>query len=1078
MLSIRLFGPPHITLDDEPLALTRRKSRALLFYLAAQPAPVGRELLIDLFWPDLDRPSAQQTLRTTLHGLRKALGPALLADEALALAPGADVDARRFELALAAPTRDPQELAAALDLYRGEFLQGFSLPDAPAFEEWSDAQRARFQQLSARGLADLAELYERRRDYRAALDTLGRALASDPLQEELQRAAMRLHYRAGDRVGAIRRYEQFRDLLDDELGVPPMPETRALYDAIVTERLEADEQPAADDRRPLTKDEGRRTKDEGPAANDHRLQSADEGRRTKGEGPTAEEAGQRADGPRPATVGQAFAHDAQLRPAWADELPFAGRADELRALRALAGSGRLALIVGEPGIGKTRLAEEFLRSADVLPLTGAARELEHSLPYQPIIEALRALLAHPAWPELRAGLQVPPVWLAETARLLPELAPDAPPPAAPADESRLWEGVSQFLSALARRRPLALLLDDAQWADAATLGLLGYLVRRAPAGATFLATSRPVAPRTPLALLLQSLTREGRLERIELARLSTGEVAALARHLSPDAALADWLAQAAEGNPYITAELVRDARAHGLLRPDRTLDHGALARAPRVPPSVYSLIQSRLDRLSDQARRVMDAAVAVGREFEFPLVAQAAGISEAEALDALDELRAAGVVQPADGLHFRFDHSLTMEVAYREVGEPRHRLMHRRVAEALEQRYAGHLDRVAGLLASHYAEGEAPGQAARFALMAGEQAAALAAWHEAVGFFEQALTGAEGPQRRQTMLALGNAHLQSGAAGRAGELFGAALAEAEREGDEEGAGQARLALATSLLPQARYAETVALARRVHATGSPELVIQAEFLCGTALSIEGADLEGATRHLRAAELLIQQQYLADPTDALARVRFELGSVAAQQGRLREAVGLYREALITARQLRCDQAVHWQVLAHNNLAYHLLLLDDPEAQEHLRAGMRLAQEHGLLGLLPYLHSTAGELALARGDLDAAERAFAEGLELAERLDIPERLAGLTANLGLLAKRRGESALAVQRLSDALARADALGLGHLAAQIRIWLAPLLPPAEARAILQEARALAERGSRARLLEQIEAVGARAVRP
>lgn len=1026
MLTIRLFGPPSITLDDEPVALTRRKSRALLFYLAAQPAPVGRDRLIDLLWPDLDRPSAQQTLRTTLHGLRKALGPALLADDALGLAPGADVDARRLERALAAPAREPAPLAVALDLYRGEFLQGFALPDAPAFEEWSAAQRARFQQLSAGALEALAGLYERRRDFRAALAALERALAADPLQEGLQRAAMRLLYRSGDRVGAIRRYEHLRDLLDEELGVPPMPETRALYDAIVTERLAAEER---------------------PRAQEHRAPEA-------GQTPARQAAPAQ-----PAASGRD-----------AEELPFAGRAEELRALRELAGSGRLGLIVGEPGIGKTRLAEEFLRGADALALSGAARELEHSLPYQPIIEALRGLLARPEWPALRAGLQVAPVWLAETARLLPELTPEAPAPAAPADESRLWEGVSQVLAGLARQRPLALLLDDAQWADAATLGLLSYLVRRAPAGATFLATSRPVAPRTPLALLIQSLTREGRLERIALARLAAEEVAALARHLSPDGALAAWLVPASEGNPYILAELLRDACAQGLLRPDHTLDHRVLASAPLVPPSVYSLIQSRLDRLSERARRVLDVAVAVGREFEFALVALAAGVSEAEALDTLDELRAAGLVQPTDGLHYRFDHSLTMEVAYREVGEPRHRLMHRRVAEALERRAAGRLDQVAGLLASHYAEGQAPEQAARFALLAGQQAAALAAWHEAVGFFEQALAGAEGPRRGEALLALGNAHVQSGAAERAAELFGEALALAEQARDAQAANQARLALAMALLPQSRYAEAVGLARLVHAGGSPEQVIQAEFLCGTVLSIEGADLEGATRHLRAAELLIQQEPFAMPTEALARVRFELGSVAAQQGRLREAVGLFREALITAGQLRCEHAVHWQVLAHNSLAYHLLLLGDPEAGQHAEAGLRLAQEHGLLGLLPFLHSTTGELALARGDLATAERAFAEGLELAERLNIPERLAGLTANQGLLALRRGQTGLALRRLSDALARADTLGLVHLAAQIRIWLAPLLPPEQARQRLQEARALAERGQRAFLLEQIDA--------
>jgi hypothetical protein len=133
------------------------------------------------------------------------------------------------------------------------------------------------------------------------------------------------------------------------------------------------------------------------------------------------------------------------------------------------------------------------------------------------------------------------------------------------------------------------------------------------------------------------------------------------------------------------------------------------------------------------------------------------------------------------------------------------------------------------------------------------------------------------------------------------------------------------------------------------------------------------------------------------------------------------------------------------------------------------MSLAEERGAISLQPYLFSTAGEIALARGDLAEAERLFGAGMALAERLHIPERIAGLGANLGLVALLRDQKPLAIHRLSTALARADALGTRHLAAQIRVWLAPLLPPAEARAALSEARAIAESGGRKRILEQIE---------
>ena len=256
MLSILLLGQPQILLDGKPLNIARRKSRALLYYLAAHDAnaPLSREHLLAFFWPDLDRPAAQQTLRTTLHGLRKALGGSLVVEEnTIALAPEVDIDVRRFESNLQAQrstsTHNAQpprfasnlhvsRLTSILQLYRAEFLSGFTLPDSPAFDDWAAIERERYRRLAVRGLMQLSQLHEANQNFAEALDTLDRALAFDSLQEDLQRAAMRLHYLAGDRAAAIRRYDSLRRLLDEEMGVPPMAETRALYDAIITDALE------------------------------------------------------------------------------------------------------------------------------------------------------------------------------------------------------------------------------------------------------------------------------------------------------------------------------------------------------------------------------------------------------------------------------------------------------------------------------------------------------------------------------------------------------------------------------------------------------------------------------------------------------------------------------------------------------------------------------------------------------------------------------------------------------------------------------------------------------------------------
>ncbi|MBS1966918.1 MAG: transcriptional regulator, partial [Chloroflexi bacterium SZAS-1] len=181
MLSIQLLGPPHVALDQRPLNISRRKSRALLYYLAAHSVALSRDQILALLWPDHDRTAAQQLLRTTLYGLRKELGPALhVTDTTLALAPDTAIDLRRFERGLAALSEADdsiEPLAATLALYRGEFLAGFSLPDAEGFERWVAALRERTSQLAQHGYTILALRYEAHRDFSAAREVLARAIA-------------------------------------------------------------------------------------------------------------------------------------------------------------------------------------------------------------------------------------------------------------------------------------------------------------------------------------------------------------------------------------------------------------------------------------------------------------------------------------------------------------------------------------------------------------------------------------------------------------------------------------------------------------------------------------------------------------------------------------------------------------------------------------------------------------------------------------------------------------------------------------------------------------------------------------
>ncbi len=478
-LEIHLFGTPRLWLNGRVVDKIRRKNRALVYYLAAHNHPVTRENLLAFFWPDHERSAAQPILRTMIYDLRKQLGENFRADDqAIALAADVYIDVHHFIAALQASTADLLSLTNAIALYQGDFLEGFSLADSPQFDDWATSEREHYSILAMRGFADLARIQERLGDYSAALNAMRRALAFNPFQEDLQRELMRLLYLNGDRAGVIKQYETLRKLLDDEMGILPMPETRSLYDSIINETFVVSSFESISTTPRLTADDSL--------------------------------------------------------------LPFVGREAELEMLKRHVGDGKLILLEGEPGIGKTRLASELIASQtqgkqSLLVLRGVAHELEHGLPYQPLIEALRSLLAEPKWMSLSLQLELPPIWLTEIARLLPEILmhfPHVSPPTQHAEESRLWESLLQFFRALSRHRAVWLFLDDLHWADAATIGCLGYLIRHGSSSLTFLSASRPVEEHINLIKLIQSLKRENKLMHLQISELSTLAVQKMATVLS------------------------------------------------------------------------------------------------------------------------------------------------------------------------------------------------------------------------------------------------------------------------------------------------------------------------------------------------------------------------------------------------------------------------------------------------------------------------------------------------------------------------------------------------------------------
>ena len=471
---------------------------------------------------------------------------------------------------------------------------------------------------------------------------------------------------------------------------------------------------------------------------------------------------------------------------------------------------------------------------------------------------------------------------------------------------------------------------------------------------------------------------------------------------------------------------------------------------------------------------MLDAAVAIGREFEFELVGRVAALSDSATLDALDELRQARLIHALDEQRFAFDHTLTMEVAYQEVGELRHRLLHRRVASALESIHDDSLDEVAGLVAQHYAEGDQPDLAAKYARRAGERAVRLAAWKSAAVFFRQALVATPANELPELLVALGNAQLHGGELSAAEETLRQALDLEPIQHQIETLDDALKGLSETLILQARYPAVMELAQAYADHPHANIRAIAQFMWGASLSLEGSELDAAKRHLLASKEELQATSGTRENVLSARVEFELGNIMAQQGNLESAIAHYQQTLALSLPDQspdnaADDNLRSHILAYNNLAYHLHLMGDPRAADYIQQALVLAQEKGMLATFPYLLSTRGEIALAQEDFATAESSFNQALADAQRLNQPERVAGVMANLGLVAQARGQIDLAIHRLSMALTQADAISSRFLAAQIRLWLASLLPATTATPYLAEARTIIIKGGYHRLLPHLE---------
>ena len=798
MLEVRLLGQLDVRRDGTQVSIPSRAAQSLLAYLLLTAGTLHRrEKLAGLLWPDSKEENARQNLRHELWRLRQAIesktprpgeAPALLVDDiAIGFNAQSDywldvahVEKRTGERVAA------DDLIASLALYRGELLPGF-------YDEWVVLERERVRAVFEQRMARLLELLVEEKRWKATLEWSERWIALGQTPEPAYCALMVAHSATGNMSQVAAVYQRCVQAMRHDLGVEPSAQTRALF-----ERLSQGEKIPESSRSAIA-----RPPPKSRPENDHEGISV------------------------PASASPLRSRD---RPMVSPVL--VGRSEALASLdrliaEARGGHGKLALIEGEAGIGKSRLVAEARTRVTALGwriLQGNCFEQDTALPYAPLLDLLRTFCATRSSEELARDLGPA---APELTKLLPELAARFPnltpkPALEPEQEKhRLFEWLGQFFVRLAGFQPGLVVVEDLHWSDGASLEFLIHLARRVPAQPILLLlTCRSDEPNANLAHFVAQLDRERLVTELALEPLSADEVDAMLRAIfnmeqsAPLESLEGFLALT-EGNPFFIEEILK---ALVMAREVYYAD-GIWHRKPtsqlHVPRSVHDAVRRRVEQLSERARRALTMAAVAGRRFDFALLQESLGTSEQDLLAVIKELVAAQLVVEDSSDQFSFRHPLTREAVYATLLARERLTLHRTIGETLERMDADSIDTHAADLADHFHTAGVWDKALRYSQRAGEEARAIHALPEALTHLTRALEACRRLSCAPSLALLrgrGEVHEMLGHFEQARTDLEAGLATARATGDRHGEWQALLDL--SLLWENReYRESGAYLER-------------------------------------------------------------------------------------------------------------------------------------------------------------------------------------------------------------------------------------------------------------------------
>jgi DNA-binding SARP family transcriptional activator/Tfp pilus assembly protein PilF len=995
-------------------AWQHQRVRSLLSCLVSGSRRILREQIMEALWPDLDPEEGSSHLDRAVYSLRKifepgrnrpATSPLLLTEREvviLAEQPVIWIDADEFEqkLTQAHETSDPGErehlFEEAAILYGGDFL-----PEERELE-WALARRESLRRRWVGMLLALADLRIARDAQISALEPLDRLLSVDPTNEAAVQRLMRLLAQIGRRGEALRAYKRLAALLHQEYRIAPLPETRALYEAVR---------------------EG------------HGAASPAPWRLLKREG----------DAETISVIGRVH------------QSPLVGREQELEALRGLILTTeqeirfklpvqkktslyaldtqcrpQCVLLMGEVGIGKTRLAEEVSRDArrrGWAVVWSRAYAQEGSIPYRLWTEVLRQAMARGAWHHQELCRR--PLVFAPLVSILPELESILPeisfpsPLSAEQEQLRLWEAVRELLSLVAEGTPLLVALDDLHWADNSSCELLAYLACRVQNQAiVIVGTCREHELPTdhPLRQLMTGLQRERAVERIQLLPLSHEQIDRLVSyvpHLSER--IARHISERAAGNPFFAEELARGIEAQGFT--------DSLAK---LPETISAVLDLRLSRLSLACQRLLAKAAVLGGAFEFQIItemeADSPASNEESVLKLLEEALSSGMlIEEGIGTHitYQFWHPLLQSHLYERLSAARRARLHRRAADILRKAYQ-RLEEVqthAATITHHLVAGGADDALiVHYAELAGDHAYGLSAYPDAEHHYTIAFEHLDGcsnaNQRLRLLMMIGNSTRFTGKCQDALKWYEQALACGVADGE--------------VSPQMRAALWGRVGRAWYDLGNHVRAQHYYDEGKRVLCDAGMESSGIW-----SRLLTEESYLAW-----------------REGRFEEAWQLALDALNCFNTGREKPQIHPAQLAPLDLQE--LLLHDPmdlpaihnmlgmaanalgrieQAPFHFSEAMRLYQQRQNIRGVAIVCCNVSDFYIKRGEYSQAVDALMRALSLVERYGRESSLRAFTlSNLGWCETRRGNLSEAETVLHQSLTLHDAIDIsmayGYLAA------------------------------------------------